>query len=248
MHLLWYNFVYESRKSWKRISRRRFLKYSLALAAGLAGCASPQPDNQTVSVLAGTAKLGRTFGEISSDYSDCTAMAARTGQGQGICEPSGIVFGDNPSRTPQIDGFKIDKLEAHDPATQLPLQVPYSEAGSACQTKGGRLPTADQWEYAARGNEGRIWPWGNSAPGAGQATIDTGGGNPQRPVERVGSHPSGATPEGIQDMTGNVWEWVQGGMRKGGGSGSFTVFAKPAHQLTNQLISRIVAGFRCIYP
>lgn len=62
------------------------------------------------------------------------------------------------------------------------------------------LPTEAQWEFAARGTEGRIYPWGNESY-EGRVNFDTKGTTP------VNKFPAGTTPSGIFDMLGNVWEW-----------------------------------------
>jgi formylglycine-generating enzyme required for sulfatase activity len=69
---------------------------------------------------------------------------------------------------------------------------------------GAQLPTEAQWEKAARGTDGRQYPWGNQVPDKTLANLNDYVGN----TTAVGSYPSGASPYGALDMAGNVWEWV----------------------------------------
>jgi formylglycine-generating enzyme required for sulfatase activity len=131
------------------------------------------------------------------DRTEVTVRAYRRCVEAGVCPPPGFTPGD-----PRFD------------RSELPVtSVRWEDAVLFCNWSGGRLPTEAEWEYAARGTEGREFPWGdfynshlcNHGSFAPDETDATDGFVGLAPV---GSFPDGATRLGILDMAGNASEWV----------------------------------------
>lgn len=83
--------------------------------------------------------------------------------------------------------------------------ISWHGAKAYCEWANGRLPTEAEWEYAARGIDGRMFPWGNNLPEAEHALFNT----TFNALTPRGSHPNGASPFMVYDMAGSVWEWVE---------------------------------------
>ena len=122
-------------------------------------------------------------------------------------------------------------LFADDPAfnraTQPVTGVTWADADAYCRWAGKRLPSEVEWEKAARGTDGRLYPWGD-APELWRAHL-TG----EAPVD-VGSRPGDASPYGVLDMAGNVSEWVAD-MRVAGpgctpGGSGFVIGGEPTYR------------------
>jgi len=125
--------------------------------------------------------------------------------------------------------------------------VDWFQAEAFCRWKGTRLPTTEEWEWAARGGDrGTTYPWGNDEPSS-QACWKTDG------TCVVGSHSAGDPPFGAHDLAGNVWEWTSsesvGGSRiyRGGSWGNKEARYVRASSWSRNVptVAYGIVGFRC---
>ncbi len=108
---------------------------------------------------------------------------------------------DADARLRKRDGrWQADKGFEQHPA----IEMSWYGARDYCLALGQRLPTEAEWEFAARGAQGRTYPWGEAAPDPTRARYGSGYGS----TVAAGSLSRGATPEGIVDLAGNVHQWT----------------------------------------
>ncbi len=172
--------------------------------------AATMSDPSLIGIPAGEFLMGSTHGDdderpvhrmdlaaFAIDRTEVTTGAYRECIAAGSCTPAGHDPYCNAARAKSDD---------------QPINcVDWDQARTYCAWRGMRLPTEAEWEYAARGTDGRTYPWGNSRPSS-QLCWDGPGSDLGRGRRRgtcaVGTHPAGRSAFGVEDMAGNVWEWT----------------------------------------
>ncbi len=187
---------------------RGVLLVGVLLGGILAACrAAPAPPEGMVFVPEGPFTMGTDSGRANEapahrvslsayfiDRTPVTNAQYRACVEAGACQPpTNLASHTRPEYygNPAFDDYPV-------------LYVDWSRARDYCAWAGKRLPTEAEWEKAARGQDGRLWPWGDE-PDPSRANIrEEGVGD----TTAVGRYPTGASPYGALDMAGQVWEWV----------------------------------------
>ena len=240
---------------------------------------------------------GGTFsmGSSAAQIEDALVLCKQYPDEYGKCRAPGFEA-EAPQHSLMLDSYWLDRTEvtnaqyllcvadgacrasrlADNPAyggDEYPVAgISWQDAQEYCAWAGGRLPTEAEWEYAARGSEGYIYPWGDEFDCTGGNFWDKASGCDDgfAEVAPVGSFPGGTSWCGALDMAGNVWEWVadaygpypaegqtnptgpaSGGERvlRGGSWGYHQPFVRAAYRYPVPPTADFLAvGFRCAVP
>ncbi|MFN2165522.1 MAG: formylglycine-generating enzyme family protein [Anaerolineae bacterium] len=251
----------------------------------------PADGMEMVYVPGGTFQMGSSDAQVD----EARVLCERYPDKYGKCQFADFA-NESPHHSVTLDGFWIDRTEvtnvqyrlctagggcresqlANNPAyngEDYPVAgIPWQGAADYCAWAGGRLPTEAEWEYAARGPDGTLYPWGNEFNCTGGNFWDdaTGCDDGYPEPAPVGSFPGGVSWCGALDMAGNVWEWVSDAygaypaaaqmnptgpvsgsdrILRGGSWGYHQPFVRTAYRYrVAPSADYLAVGFRCVVP
>lgn len=183
-------------------------------------------------------KVGRFCMDTTEVTADAYALCVKTGQ----CSAQGLNCG--PAATYNTSGKGDHPINC----------VDWAQASSYCQSQAKRLPSEEEWEWAARGAaSGKVYPWGNVEP---SSQVCWSGFGQLSGTCSVGTYQTGASPQGVFDLAGNVWEWTSGTRdssstervaRGGAWSSTASTSLHAAERYWTQPQNRFIyIGFRCV--
>lgn len=174
-------------------------------------------ENYWVAIPAGGFQMGSSESQIAYAQTQCREHNEQN------CEFASL--NETPAQTVEVGAFEIGRYEVTNRQYQQcakagacagastvgadmdlhpVFNVTWYDAQDYCNWIGGRLPTEAEWEKAARGTDGNIFPWGDNAPTDELLNYRFNNGR----TTPVGQYPGGASPYGLFDMAGNVQEWT----------------------------------------
>ena len=178
----------------------------------------PLPDQDMVRVPAGPFVMGSDAGGSDEGPARSVHVDAYfidryevTVEAYAACVEAGACRASHTDPAAYSLAFEVHYLNGGRPQRQRhPVNgVSWHDAFEYCRWGGKRLPTEAEWEKAARGADGRTYPWGEEEPDCGRIVMDDGGdGCGHEMAWPVGSKPAGTSPYGACDLAGNLWEWV----------------------------------------
>jgi formylglycine-generating enzyme required for sulfatase activity len=199
-----------------RSARRRLLVIVGLLVAllGLAVAALAWPQvlrlraqGELVRIPAGNAKLGKPDTPLAYEKLRDTQLPAFAIEKYEVSNQQYKLCMDADVCTSPVMAEGAKALDNPDITNHPVRGVSAVQAALYCKWLDRRLPTADEWERAARGPEGLEWPWGDNQPSPERANLLTETYTPKGTL-RVDSNQDGVTPEGVFNMVGNVAEWT----------------------------------------
>jgi formylglycine-generating enzyme required for sulfatase activity len=196
---------------------------ALLLASVLAATVSAQTTAGMIRVPAGSVSLGRDDGPADERPAHRVVERAFDMDRTPVTNAEFARFLDaiGPTNARGENLFDVDDPDARvhrragrwlaDPSFEDHPVVEVSWAGARdyCAWAGKRLPTEAEWEYAARGGDSRLYPWGAEPPDPTRARFGVG----YNDTAPAGGFPAGASPFGVLGMSGNVWQWVSSAYR-----------------------------------
>ncbi len=201
----------------RRDGRASGLQFLRVNGRGYEEYRSPVDGAEMVKIPAGKFMMGSTEEDREKPVHEVTLSdycidkyPVTNGQYRKFCDATGRDYPPDPSFSGMPDYFTKN-------ADYPVVNVSWEDAQAYCEWAGKRLPTEAEWEKAARGQDGRKYPWGNAGPDGSQCnyadkrsgfdwanqSVDDG----YAQTSPVKQYPAGASPYGVMDMAGNVWEW-----------------------------------------